>query len=316
MVIKKSKRIPRSKEERQRVRRRILRENVLGTCMAAPPFLQFVLFSMIPMAFSLYISFMELHSVVIELARPVGFDNYIRLLNDPTTYQSLANTGIYCMSVIINIIIAVFLANLLASKQVIGKPIVRVLWFLPSVTPAVAATIMWSWIFNENYGIINQILTKLGLDVFQPYTNAHHFLPAVWIIRLWIEGTNIILLQSAFANVNKSLQESARIDGATERQVFWKITLPQVSPTIFYMLIMNFVAAAQEMATLQVFSGGTVGPGGKALVVAYYLQRMIGTELQTKGYGMSCAMSWMYSLLLIVFTRVCFKISDKVVSYD
>ena len=316
MVANKSKRIPGAEEGKRIRRRRIIGENILGTCMAAPPFLAFVLFSIIPMAFSLYISFMDLHTVVLDAARPVGFQNYIKVLEDEMTHQAIGNTALYCLHVLFDLVVAVYLANLLSSKKVFGKGFVRVVWFLPSVVPAVATTVMWSWIFNENYGMVNQVLTGLGLGKFEPYTNPDHFLPAVWLLRLWIGGTNIVLLQSAFASVNKELQEAARLDGATERQVFWKVTLPQISPTIFYLLIMNFVAAAQEMATLQVFANGTVGPGGQALTVAYYLQRMIGVELQAKGYGMSCALSWIYSIILIVIIRIGFRISDKVVSYD
>ena len=316
MVASQSKRVAASSQGEQLRKKRALAENLLGTGMAAAPFLEFICFSTIPMAFSLWISFMDLHSVVLASARPVGFANYIRLLEDSTTFMAIANTAKYCLHVVINLVMAIFLANMMATKKVLGKAAVRVIYFLPAVLPSVASTVMWSWIFNENYGLINQLMEILGLPQFQPYTNADHFLPAVWILRLWVGGTNIVLLQSAFAGVNKSLQEAARLDGATERQVFWKITLPQISPTIFYLLIMNFVSAAQEMATMQVFANGTEGPGGKALTVAYYLHRMIGVELQAKGYGMSCAMSWLYSILLIAFTRICFRISDKIVSYD
>ena len=316
MVSNQSKRIAGFEEGSRLRKKRMLADNILGTSMAAAPFLEFLLFSTVPMAFSLYISFMDLHGVVLNSARPVGWDNYIRLLQDSTTYLALANTAKYCLHVVLDLVMAIFLANMLATKKVLGKYAVRVIYFLPAVLPSVASTVMWSWIFNENYGLVNQLMEFLNLPAFEPYTNADHFIPAVWILRLWIGGTNIVLLQSAFAGVNSSLQEAARLDGATERQVFWKITLPQISPTIFYLLIMNFVSAAQEMATMQVFAQNSVGPGGHALTVAYYLHRMIGVELQAKGYGMSCAMSWMYSILLIAFTRICFRISDKIVSYD
>ena len=317
MIANKSKRISGSAAEGQRLRRRrVIGDNILGTAMASAPFLEFILFSTIPMAFSLYISFMDLRTVVLDAAQPVGWDNYKRLLDSSDTFMAMANTAKYCLHVVINLITAVFLANMLATKRVLGKSAVRVIYFLPAVVPGVAATVMWSWIFNENYGLLNQLLGTLGLGKFEPYTNADHFIPAVWLLRLWVGGTNIVLLQSAFAGVNKSLQEAARLDGATERKVFWKITLPQISPTIFYLLIMNFVAAAQELATMQVFANNTIGPGGRALTVAYYLRRMVGEEVQAKGYGMASAMSWMFSILLIVFTRLCFRASNKIVSYD
>ena len=98
MVANKSKRVPGSKEEGKALRRRrIIGENILGTCMAAPPFLAFVFFSVIPMAVSLVVSFMDLHGVVVSTARPVGLENYKKLLQDPTTYTSLVNTAKYCI---------------------------------------------------------------------------------------------------------------------------------------------------------------------------------------------------------------------------
>ena len=136
---------------------------------------------------------------------------------------------------------------------------------------------------------------------------------------MWQNGTNIILMQSALANVNKSLQEAARIDGATEMQVFWKITFPGVTPTLFYILIMNFVAASQEMALMSVFLGDPKKGDYMGLTMSWYIYYTSSGGMGNAagyGYGFASALSWVYSIALIIITRIGFKISDKWVAYD
>ena len=307
----------RTKEEQRAYRRRVIRRNVIGTLMAAPPFIGFVLFGLIPMAVSLWISFTDLHTTMIEYATPTGLRNYIRVFKDPLTLLAFENSLVYCLSVPINLGTSLFLANILYSRKVFGDKVLRILFFLPQVCAGTAVTLMFSWILNEDFGMVNTVLRQMNLPTFHPYTNADHFLPGVLLISLWKDGMYIVLLQSALNNVNVSLQEAARIDGASEMQVFWKITFPGISPTLFYQFTMGFIAAAQEMSVMNILTGGGTGPGYKALTVSYYLYRMVGNAwVHTYGYGMSCAMSWVFAVVVIIITRVSFKISDKWVKYE
>lgn len=283
--------------------------------MAISPFIGFLLFSLIPMIVSLVISFTELHSTIIDYAQWTGFSNYKKIVTDPMFYKAFGNTLYYCVSVIVNMAVSLFLANVLASRKIFGEKIWRVIFFLPQVCSTVAVTVMWSWIFNKDYGMINTVIQPLGIK-FTPYETGNQFMPAVLIISLWQNGTNIILLQSALANVDKSLQEAAKIDGATDNQVFWKITFLLITPTLFYQLIMGFIAASQELALMQVLSGGGVGPDHAAVTVSYYLYRMVGAGLATQGFGLSCATSWLFSIIIVIITRILFKINDKYVVYD
>lgn len=308
----------RSRDEKKYYNRRVIRRNLIGTLMAAPPFIGFVLCTLVPMAISLWISFTELHGAMLKNAVFVGFANYVQIFKDPLVGKALRNTLFYCVTVVLNAFICLFLANLLQAHEVAGTKAIRVLLFLPQVCTGTAVTLMWSYVFSTS-GMVNVLLNSLGVNLFRPYELVPDFRIALVIISIWQGGTNIILMQSALANVDKSLQESARIDGATEMQVFWKITFPGITPTLFYMLIMNFIAAAQEMALQSVFMGTPERADYAGLTVTWYIYyTATGTRSMAPGYGygFACALSWFYSLALIVITRLLFKLSDKWVTYD
>lgn len=308
----------RSKEERKYYNRKVLRRNVIGTLMAAPPFIGFILCTLVPMAISLWISFTELHGAMLKNAQWVSVENYVRIFNDPLVFKALGNTLFYCLIVPVNIFICLFLANLLYSHAIMGSKMLRILFFLPQVCTGTAVTLMWSYVFS-NTGMVNTMLNNLGLELFLPYQIVKDYRIALVAISVWQNGTNIILMQAALANVDKTLQEAARIDGATEMQVFWKITFPSITPTFFYMLIMNIISAAQEMALMSVFMGTPEKADYAGLTVSWYIYyTATGAKSMSPGYGygFASALSWVYSIFLIIVTRIAFKLSDKWVKYD
>ena len=305
----------RTEEEKKAQKRKILKRNIIGTAMASPPFICFLCFTMFPMLVSLYMSFHELHSYNMNYAIFVGFDNFGRVFDDPMLYTAIGNTLYYCLSVPINLCFQIFLASTL-SKKLVGGKIAKIIMFMPQVCSGVAVTLMWQWIFEANYGVINTALAAMGIPKIGFMIHKDWFMPAVFVISLWSHGTNIVLLESAFVNVNKSLQEAARIDGADERQVFWKITLPALTPTIFYLLTMNLITALQEQTTMQIITTNGVGPSFRALTVVYYIYRMAFTHTATMGMGMSCALSWFVALFILLVTRLNFWASRFWVNYD
>ena len=305
----------RTEAEKKARQRKIIKRNIIGTAMASPPFIGFLCFSLFPMLVSLYISFHELHSYNMSYAVFVGFDNFVDVFKDPMLYKSIGNTLYYCISVPINLCFQVFLAHTL-SKKLAGGKIAKIIMFMPQVCSGVAVTLMWQWIFEGNYGVINTFLHAIGLPKIGFMYDKNWFMPAVLIISLWTHGTNIVLLESAFVNVNKSLQEAARIDGANERQVFWKITLPALTPTIFYIFTMNLITALQEQTTMQIITTNGVGPDHRALTLVYYVYRMAFTHTTTMGMGMSCALSWYVAIVILIITRINFWASRFWVNYD
>lgn len=298
-------------------KRRNLRREIIGTAMAAPPFIGFICFTLFPMLLSLYVSFHSLHSYNVNMAEYVGFQNYVRLFSDKKVLESLENTLRYCLSVPINLAVAVLLAHVM-SKHLYGGKVFRIILFLPQVCSTVAVTMMWQWIFTET-GVINTLLQNLDMQKIGFMTDAKWFPISLLIISLWKNGTNVVILEASFANVNKTLQEAAQLDGANNFQLFWKITFPQLTPTIFYLLTMLLLGALQEQALMQILAGtigGGEGAGSKGLTLVYYIYRMVNAYRASMGMGMSCALSWLTALFILLLTRFNFWLSKFWVSYD
>jgi multiple sugar transport system permease protein len=303
--------------EKPKKKRVNLRREIIGTVMAAPPFIGFLCFTLFPMILSLYVSFHSLHSYNVDMAEWVGFENYTRLFGDKKVLEALGNTLRYCLSVPINLIVSVFLANLI-SKNIHGSKFYRVVMFLPQVCSMVAVTMMWQWIFTDT-GVINTMLSKAGMSKIGFMTDPEWFPISLLIISLWKNGTNVVVLEAAFANTNKTLEEAASLDGANSLQMFWKVKFPQLTPTIFYLLTMLLLGALQEQALMQVLAGtigGGEGAGSKGLTLVYYIYRMTNSYRVTMGMGMSCALSWLTAIFILLITRLNFWLSKFWVSYD
>lgn len=292
-----------------------LREEIYATLMASLPFLGFIFFTLFPMGLSLVVSFTDLRSYDLSRMKWVGFDNYIAVFKYKLFYTAIENTLYFCLSVPINMAASLFIANLM-TKPLIGRKPARIILFLPTICSGVAVTVMWTWIYEANYGVINTVLSSIGLPKVQFMQNPNWFMPAILFMCLWQSGTNIITMQTALTNVNENLREAARLDGATERQVFWKITFPAITPTLFYILTMNLIWAMQEMGIFQVIATNGVGPDYKAVTLTYLLYRMAFTYTATEGLGMGSALSWIIAIMIIIINRLNFWLSKKWVCYD
>ena len=306
-------------EAARRKRRKQIRREFAATALVLPVVLGFAVFGIFPMIVSLIVSLMDLRSYNISLATWTGLDNYIAIFKEIAdggwVLTSLKNTLIYCLRVPINLAVAVALANVI-SKKLRGNKIMRVILFLPQVVSGVAITLIWKWMFEENFGVVNTTLGAIGIDKIPWLTEPNWFYVAVFIISLWQTGTNVLILESAFLNVDKNLQEAARIDGATEMQVFWKITFPALTPSIFYLLTMWLIAALQEQTVMQIIAANGTGPSDSALTVTYYIYMMAFMYPASKGFGIACALSWVYALVIMAVTKMNFWLSKYWVKYD
>lgn len=304
---------PRSDADKRAYKLKVLKRNVLGTGMVILPFLGFLCFTLFPMLLSFAISFSRMRSALISEAEfNMGLKNYISVIKDEYTWKALRTICIYSLTVFINLTLAVFLANTM-SKNIVGKRVWLVLFFLPQVCSGVSVTLMWRWILSEN-GVLNNILMSFGMKKpIQFFTDSKWYMIAIFIMSAWQHGTNIVVLLSAFAGINVSLQEAARLDGANELQVFWKITFPQLTPTIYYLLTMNLITALQEQGIFQFLNTTGVGPNFWGLSLTYQMYRLINVNYE---YGLSCALSWVIGIFIMVVTSINSKLSEKWVSYD
>ncbi len=293
-------------------RRRMNKENISGFLLSIMPVLGFVIFGLIPMVLALYMSFTDVKFFSFE---GVSFNhgaNYKFVLSDPLFWKSLTNTLYMSVSTFINIVLALIVAFLL-TKNIKGKKVFRTIYFIPYVCSVVAITLMWQWIFNTQYGIVNQLFSPEGAEKINWWGNPDTFIPCLIIMGVWSgTGFGIILYGAALTNVNSSLYEAARVDGANSFQSFLHITLPSISPTTFYLLITGIIGSLQEFARPQIISGSG-GPDNVGVTVVFYLWRY---AFDYHEMGIAAATSWILAIIILGLTLLNFAISKLWVSED
>ena len=219
-------------------------EWIAGWLFISPVVLGLLIWTLIPMLASLYLSFTDYR----VLRPPVwsGIDNYVRMFTrDPDFYQSLKVTfSFVAMQLPIGLCVALGGA-LLLNTGVKGMTVFRTFFYLPSVVPAVAMALVWAWILNLNYGLVNQFLDALGFKRVNFFGNPQTALPTMAVMTWFGVGQTMIIYLAGLLNIPPSLYEAAQIDGAGSVRRFLHITLPQLSPTIFYTVVMGLIASFQ-----------------------------------------------------------------------
>lgn len=310
------------------------REEVMGWIFASIPILGFLIFGMIPLVLSLYISFHHFDglSIVEEIdplfpqlshyVTPMGFKNFQMVLTDPKFWQSIVNTLFVVFTTLVSLAISVFISMMLYNCTK-GKKFFQTVFFVPYVCSLVAITFMWQWIFDKDYGILNSIILQFGgKAVSWTSYSAELFRFVMFVVLVWSgTGFNIILLSAALTNINKNTYEAADIDGAGMFVKFFKITLPAISPTLFYLLVTGIIGSLQEFTRFQIMvPEGANAVGDANITIVYYLYnklRASSTNLNNvTGIGVASAVGWLLALMIGLVTFANFKISKKWVSYD
>ena len=310
----------------------------LGRIVAALPFVGpwlvgFLALVVYPFAATLYWSFCRYD--LLSPPRPVGTANYERLADELLSGgrfgQAVWNTAYYALlSVPLSIALGVSLAVILSWK-VRGQAVFRTLIFLPSVVPTVAAAVVWTWLLDPKNGLVNKALSIVGLPGGGWFTSVRESLnPADWsatltawqagnqallpfgskdglvLMSLWGVGNFMIIYLAALGNVPKQLYEAAEIDGAGPLRRFRHITLPMLSPVIFFNLVMGIIQAVQAFTQVYIVSEGQGGPAGSTLVLSLHLFRSAFRELDM---GYASAMAWTLFVLVLAVTAVLFRTS-------
>lgn len=263
-----------------------------------------------PMLASLWISLQKYDLTTMQF---VGAENYRRLLFvDPLFWKSVHVTLLYaCLSVPLGIAGSLTLA-LLLNQKVRGIPVFRALFYLPSLVPAVATAILWNWIFNANTGALNLILGYFGFGGPQWLQDEKWTIPAFVIMSLWgVGGGRMIIFLAGLQGISETYYEAARIDGATTWQQFRNVTLPLLSPVMFFNVILGTIGAFQVFTTAYVMTNG--GPNNGSLFYALYLFR---NAFEYFKLGKASAMAWLLFLFLLVLTLVQFVGSKRWVHYE
>lgn len=292
------------------------RDGVSGFLMAIPPVIGFFIFAFIPQIVSLWLSFQEAHSFDFSMTTFVGLRNFRDVLTSGEFWLSIGNTVFYMIPRLLCIALGLAIAVLLSHKGVRGKKFFRSVYFIPYVCSVVATTVMWYWIFEEDYGILNGILaSSFGADARVGWLSTEWPFRCVLVFMMTWSGCgyNIILYQSAIAAVDASLYEAADMDGANPWQKFIHITWPAIMPTTFFMFIMGMINGLQAFTTQQVWGDqvGGQGPNQSALTAVYFIYRKAWVQPSVYGMGYASAASWVLAVLIGIVTVINFKAKGR-----
>jgi multiple sugar transport system permease protein len=301
--------------DRRRSRRRASRRNTASALLFLSPWLiGFGVFTAWPLLYSAYLSFTDYD--VINDPSFVGWDNYVRLFEDPKIGLALANTFFYTLvQVPVYVIVSLALA-LLVKHAGRSSGFFRTMVFLPKMTPPVAIGILFLLLFNGQNGLINAALGTIGIDGPAWTTDPAWVKPGLIVMSLWTVGSSVIILLAALQNVPEELYESARIDGAGRWRRLVSVTLPMISPALFFIVIINTIGGLQtfdEAYTAFFGAGNSTYSNDAALFYVIYLFQQ---AFQFLHMGYASAMAWVLFFLIMAVTAVQLIVSRRLVYYE
>lgn len=285
-------------------------EWVSGWLFISPVVLGLLLWTILPMFASLFLSFTDYR--IIGAPKWTGFHNYVRMFTrDPDFYQALKVTFTFvALQLPVGLCVALGGALLLSTK-VWGQTMFRTFFYLPAVAPAVATALVWSWILNLNFGLVNQFLAAMGLPRVNFFGNPKTALPTLAAMTWFSVGQTMMIYLAGLLNIPPVLYEAAEIDGASKVRRFFTITLPMVSPTIFYTVIQGLIMSFQYFTQAYVLTNG--GP----LKATYFYNLMIyNVAFSNLKMGYASAMAWFLLIMILVLTMTVFRSSSTWVYYE
>jgi ABC-type sugar transport system permease subunit len=289
------------------------RENTWGLIFLAPWILGFILFFAGPMLASLGASFTDLVLVRPGQARFIGLDNWVRLLGDPLVLKSLSVTATFLLYALpISLGLPLLMAVLLNSSYLVAKPIFRTLFFLPVLIPGVATAVIWQGVLNIQDGWIDMSLRALGIPGPDWLNQPQWIVPALSLIATWGVGNAMIIMLAGLQNVPSELYDAAKVDGANAFYRFFKITIPMISPVIFYNLVLATIAAFQYFLTAYVLYQNTAGPNNAAL---FYMMNLYKEAFVYYNMGYASALAWGLFIVGLLVTVGLFATARRWVYY-
>ena len=281
----------------------------IGLAFISPWLIGFVVFMAYPIIMSGYYSFCD-YSVLTKPAW-IGSANYVDLGHDPIFWQSLSNTAYYAFFALpLGVIVSLFLA-LLLNTNVRGMTVYRTIFFLPSLVPMVALAILWLWIFNGDYGLLNQILHALHIPGPQWLSSPEWSKPALVLTGIWGVGNAVVIYLAGLQDVPQPLYEAADLDGAGFWAKTWHVTLPMLSPVILFNLIMGIIGTLQIFAVPYVMFPG----GSPARSTYFYTMYLYDNAFRFLKMGYACAMGWIMFFIILGLTALALKLSSRHVYY-
>lgn len=290
-------------------------QQMWGWVFLSPWIVGFFAFTALPMIASLIFSFTDFDLNARDEISFVGFDNYVHLTDDPRVEESLVATAKFAtIALPLAVILPLALASLLNSKHLFGKPIFRTFFYTPYMVPIVSATYIWAGVMNTETGWINRFLEEIiGLSSGPDWLYSTTWIyPALNIIGLWGIGNAMLFTLASLQGVPTQLYEAARVDGAGPWRLFRHITLPMISPIIFYNLILSVIGLFRYFETPFILKQGSGDPGGATMFFNIHLYK---TAFTFKDMGYGATLAWLLFVMAMGATVVIFATSRYWVYY-
>jgi multiple sugar transport system permease protein len=297
------------KNRQMRIGRQTRRALFAGLTFISPWVIGFIIFLAVPIVASIVLSFTEYD--VLHPARWTGFKNYIVLItDDPLFWKSLWNTTFMLLEVPLGMAIGLAVALLLNAKLK-GMAFYRTIFYLPAVVPLVASAILWIWILQPSSGLINSVLRIVGIEGPLWLQSPVWSKPSIILMTLWSAGSGMVVWLAGLQGIPEVLYEAAEIDGAGRWAKFRHVTLPMLSPYIFYNLVMGIIGTFQIFTKAYIMTQG--GPVDSTL---FYVYALFNNAFRYFRMGYASAMAWILFIIILVFTLIQIKLSKKWVYYE
>ena len=290
---------------------RQMRKNWSAYLFLAPGLVHFAIFTVFAVGFAFYISFHDW--TIIKADKPfVGLDNYRQLFVDPRFHRSVLNTLTFMVGVPLNMISGLLVALLLNTK-VRGQAIFRTMYYIPVVTPLVVSSIIWKWVYQGDYGLLNYYLLKFGLIDHKIVwlADPNLALPALIIMGIWGgTGATMVIYLAGLQSIPEEMYDSAKVDGASGWQRLIYITVPLLRPTTFFLFITGIIGAFQIFTEVYIMTNG--GPLNRTTTIGFYLYT---TAFRKFDMGYATAMAFALFAMIFVFTVIQWKFTRGDVEY-
>ncbi len=298
--------------DRPEARRRARKETLAGYGFLIPWLIGFFGLTLIPMAYSLYLSFTKYN--IFTAPEWIGLDNYIRLFtNDPTFVQSAQITLVYVLIGTPITLAAALIVAMLLNYRDRGAGFFRSSFYAPSlIGGSVSVAIVWRAMFNED-GPVNSILSSIGVDLGGWVGNPSLVLPMMILLSIWQFGATMVIFLAGLKQIPKELYEAAEVDGASAYRRFLAVTIPMLSPVIFFNLLLGLIGAFQVFASAYIISNGTGGPAGMTNFITLYLYKRGFGDGQM---GYAAAIAWVLLVVVAVIAFILFRTQKSWVHYS
>jgi multiple sugar transport system permease protein len=284
-------------------------EELTAYVFIAPWLFGFVVLTAGAMIYSFYLSLND--TDLLSTSKFVGFQNYVNAFHAPLFYQALRVTAFYTGLVVpLGTIVALAIAMML-NQKVRPLSLWRTIYYLPAVVSGVAVVLLWGWVLNPQYGLVNQGLALLHIPGPRWFASEQWAVPGIVLISLWAAGTNMLLYLAGLQGIPTELTEAARMDGANSWQVFFHVTLPLLTPTVFFNVVTNVIGSFQVFTAAYILTAG--GPNNATLTMVMYLFRQ---SFQLFHFGYASALAWILFVIILFFTLILIRSSSFWVHYE